>query len=360
MHNIKTLLIDASYLLKKSTFNNSKYVTNTNGDFYGALYSFMTSLRKLIKDYEPNKVILFWDGENGGKGRYLIDNNYKANREHKSWYNKIHLTNKEIKHMDKAKDSELWNRMQVKKYCEELFIRQIEVSQIEADDLIAKYVMLHRTTEDMILFTNDRDFMQLLDYDITIHVDGLKFPVNKYNSFMFFPYHYKNALALKVLCGDDSDNIDGVPGIGMDTLLKHFPQIKEKEVMVRDILIGAKMINEERVNNKKKPLKALENLLSSIERIKTNHRLMNLSEPFLNEEALTEIEYLDYPLSDKNDDGTERGSKALFKLMTADGFLNMYSRYGNFSEYVTPFFTVIAKEKDMLKKYLQEQNGQTE
>jgi len=359
MHNIKSLLIDASYLFKKSTFNNSKYITNSNGDFYGALYSFMTSLRKLIKDYSPNKVILFWDGENGGKARYLIDSNYKANREHKSWYNQIHLTQKEINYLNKSKDSELWNRTQIKRYCEELYIRQIEVPLIEGDDLIAKYVMLHQSTEEMVLFSNDRDFLQLLDYGITIHVDNLKFPITKYNSEMFLNYYYKNSLLMKVICGDSSDNIDGIKGVGEDTLFKYFPELKEREVMVRDILKRAKEINDERIAQKKKPIKALENLLNGIERLKINHKLMNLSEPFLNEESLTELEYLDYPLSDKNEDGSERGSKALYKLMMEDGFLNMYSQYGNFTEYVTPFFIVISREKENLKKYLLEQNQKT-
>jgi DNA polymerase-1 len=358
MHNTKTLLVDAENLFKRSAPKTNQYITNSNGEFYGALYGFMTSLRKMIKDLTPNKVILFWDGENGGKGRYLIDPEYKANRESKSWYNKIQLTEKEVKHLNKSKDSELWNRTQIKRYCEELYIRQIDVPLIEADDLIAKYVMLHQGTEEMIICSNDRDYLQLLDFGITIHASNRNFPLTKFNSELFLPYHYKNALVMKVICGDNSDNIQGVKGVGEKTLLEHFPELKDKQVMVRDILIKAKVINEERVSQKKTPLKALENLLSSVERLKTNYRLMNLSEPFLNETALTELEYLDYPLSDKSNDGTERGSKALLKMMMDDGFLNMYSRYGNFTEYVTPFFIVIAREKEILKKYLSEQAGQ--
>lgn len=327
-------------------------MSKTNDEKIGALYGFMTSLRKLIKTYQPNKCILFWDGENGGKDRYLIDENYKANREHKSWYNKITLTEKEINYQNYSKQSELWNRTQIKKYCEELYIRQIEVPLIEADDLIAQYVMTHNNVEEMILFTNDRDFMQLLDYELTIHVDGLDYPITKNNSFMYFPYFYKNALTLKVICGDDSDNIQGIEGAGINVLIKYFPEIKDSEVKVKDILIKARKINEERVSNKKKPIKLLENLINGVDRLVINHKLMNLSQPFLNENALNELDTLDYPLSDGVKEGIDRGSKVLYKYMVDDGFLNLYSTYGNFIDYVQPFYIIIAKEKEFYQNYL--------
>ncbi len=50
--------------------------------------------------------------------------------------------------------------------------------------------------------------------------------IDKNNFFMYFPYHYSNAMLLKIMCGCTSDNIKGVERLGEDTLIKHFPKIK--------------------------------------------------------------------------------------------------------------------------------------
>ena len=60
----RTLLVDSSFLLKRSLFGAKNVYTNKFGHI-GGLYSFYTKLRKLIKENSINKVILVWDGENG-------------------------------------------------------------------------------------------------------------------------------------------------------------------------------------------------------------------------------------------------------------------------------------------------------
>ena len=52
---------------------------------------------------------------------------------------------------------------------------------------------------------------------------------------MHFNHHYSNALVLKIICGDTSDNIKGIEGMGEDTLLKHCPELKYKHFSVREI-----------------------------------------------------------------------------------------------------------------------------
>lgn len=341
---IRTLLVDSSFLLKRSFFGAKNLYSDSFGHI-GALYSFFTTLRKLVKDHKINKVVLVWDGENGGYYRHLIEPSYKANRKDKEWYQPIELSDYEIKKEEEKKISILKQKKRIQAYAEELFFRQIEVEKIEADDLIASYVFKFSENEDIYLYANDRDFAQLLDKNITILFDNIDEPVTKHNFFFIFNYHYSNALIIKVMCGDTADNLKGVKGIGEKTLLEHFPDLKFKPMMVRDICKEADNINKERVKNKKKPLKSLQNILESLDLLKTNYKLMNLSEPFLTEEAEEEIEYLDLPLSDE-----DRGSKFLYEMMTHDQFLNEYK--GSFRNYVEPFYTVIMSEKKILKEYL--------
>lgn len=343
----RTLVVDCSYLLKRS-YEGVKDAYDSRGSHIGAIYGFYNTLRKLIKEHQRNKVILIWDGEGGGFERYLIDPAYKANRKNKSWSTKIELTDEQIRLEELKSQSLLKQRKRIQSYAEELFLRQIECDRVEADDLIAQYCMDHYQTEDIIIFTNDRDFLQLLDLNITIIFGNIDHPINKSNFFFQFGYHFSNALLMKIISGDVSDNIKGIDGIKEPTLLKHFPELQFKHFMVRDICIKSDELNKERIKLKKKPLKALETLINNVARLKTNYLLMNLREPFLTEEAIDELGQLELPLLE---DG--RSSKNLFKLMQEDDFLLVNNN--SFVNYVEPFYTVIMHEKDLLKEYNKKQ-----
>jgi 5'-3' exonuclease len=343
--NTKTLLVDASYLLKRS-FHGAKG-SYTKSGYMGGVYGFIIMIRKFIKDHNINKVVLVWDGQNGGIARHRIDPIYKSNRKDKSWYVPIELTEAEIRAEKEKDQSILLQRVKVQMYAEELFLRQIEVKEIEADDLIAAYCMKHHNDEEIILYTNDSDFLQLLtSLNISIYLESVKGIVEAGNFFQHFPYFYKNALTMKILCGDKADKIQGIKGLGEDTLIEHFPELKDSEVTVRHICKRSVEINEERKAKKLKPLKALANITENVDRLRTNHQLMNLFQPFMNEEAYQAIAELNTPLSDK-----DRGGDALYKMMMEDDFLSLYSNYGNYSSFVQPFYLVISREKDLLKKY---------
>jgi 5'-3' exonuclease len=338
----RTLLVDSSYLLQRS-FHGAKDTSTSAFGHIGGLYQFFTTVRKMIKEHMINKVVLVWDGQGGGIQRYVIDHAYKANRKNKEWYKKIELSDRDIKREEEKEASILKQRVRIQKYAEELFLRQIEIQDIEADDIIAAYCLKYNNKEEIFLYSSDRDFAQLLDLNITILFPNIDQPVNKANYMMYFNHHYSNALMLKIICGDTSDNIDGIEGMGEDTLLKYFPEIKFKHLMVREICKRADEINRERILNKKKPLKALDNLLHNIDRLKMNFQLVNLREPMINDEVRTELDNIDSPLS-----FDDRGSKNLIKMMKEDEFLSVYG--STFVQYVEPFYTVIMCERDLYQK----------
>jgi 5'-3' exonuclease len=340
---IRTLLVDSSYLLKRS-FNGAKDVSTNAFGHIGGLYSFLTTVRKLIKAHRINKVVLVWDGQNGGIDRYRIDPAYKANRKNKTWHQKIEMTDAEIRRENEKEESILKQRKRMQAYAEELFLRQIEVDEIEADDIIAAYCMAYENREEIYLYTNDRDFAQLLDLNITILFANIEMPITKANYSLQFGHHYTNALIMKVITGDKADKVQGIKGIGEDTLLKYFPDMRYKKYTVREICREADVINKERIANGQDPLKVFENLLSNIDRLKMNYQLVNLRKPFLNDEAREELEQLRMPLNP-----TDRGSKNLIRMMNEDEFLTIYT--GTFPNYVEPFFAVIMNEKQLLNEY---------
>lgn len=344
MSATRTLLVDSSYLLKRS-INGAKN-SFTRAGFMGGLYGFITKVRQIIKEHQINKVVLMWDGQNGGVDRYKLDPKYKSNRTDKSWFTQIELSEEEVKRVEKDKESILQQKARIQTYAEELYLRQIQANEIEADDLIAGYVLKNAKNEEIIIYSRDKDYLQLLGYGIKIKMDDYERLISSGNFFMNFPYHYTNALTIKIICGDKSDKVDGVGGVEEKTLLNHFPMLAERYVSVKEICVLSEQINAERATKKLKPLAALRNITTKVDRLKLNYELMNLSKPFLNEEAILAINSLDDALTDEN-----RGSSNLLKLMQEDDFLSLYSNYGNFVSYVEPFYTVIAKEKELYKRF---------
>lgn len=340
----RTILIDASYLLQRSYHGAKDTYTNSFGHI-GGLYQFLTTTRKLVKAHLANKIILMWDGEDGGIDRYNIDSEYKSNRKNKKWHEKIEMSEAELQREKDKKDSILKQRKRIQNYAENLFLRQMEIPEIEADDLIAEYCIRHHNQEEIYIYSKDKDFFQLLDLNITIIFPTVDTPVNKTNFFFLFGYHYANALPIKIICGDTSDYIKGIRGLGEDTLLKYFPDMKYKPYTVREICAKADELNKGRIINGEKPLKCFENLLNGVDRLVMNYRLTNLRKPFLNRQAEEELLDLMSPL-----DPNTRGSKNLIKMMTEDGFLGVYK--STFVNYVEPFYVVIEHEKELYKQYL--------
>jgi 5'-3' exonuclease len=340
---IRTLLVDSSYLLKRS-LNGAKDISTDKFGMIGGLYQFFTTIRKLITDHKINKVVLAWDGENGGFYRYKMDKAYKSNRKNKSWYNKINLTEYEIKKEEEKNFSVLKQKKRIQAYAEELFFRQIEVDKIEADDIISLYCQTYNEKEEIYLYSKDQDFLQLLKYNITILFPNIQIPITKQTFMLNFEYHYSNSLTMKIICGDNSDVVEGVKGVQQKTLLKYFPDLKFRYMSVKEICMEAKKINEDRIINKKKELSALKNILNSIDRMKLNYKLVNLDEPIINDEVKELFEYLEVPLS-----MDDRNSKNLYNLMIEDEFLNIYK--STFVNYVKPFYPVITQEQQKFKEY---------
>jgi len=341
---VRTLLVDSNNLLKRS-FHGARDTYTTNFGHIGGLYAFMTITRKLIKDLMINKVILVWDGDNSGVYRYHIDKSYKANRKNKNWFEKIELNDNDIRREKEKEESILKQRKRIQAYAEELFLRQIEVDKIEGDDIIAAYSIKFNKNEEIYVYSNDRDFAQLLDLNITIIFPNIDQPVTRTNYLMHFNHHYLNAITIKIICGDIADNIKGIQGIKEKTLIKYFPEIKFRYVTVKEICKRAKEINKKRKKEKKKPLKVFESLLDNVAKLKTNFNLVNLKKPILNEDAENELEQLYMPLSPEG-----RNSQNLYNLMKEDQFLTVYG--GTFVNYVEPFYTVIMNEKQLLNEYI--------
>ena len=149
---MKTLLIDGDWNLKRN-FMKLNEMFSLNGEHCGGSFGFIDSLRSVVNYVFPDRVIVMWDGEASGKFRKEIYPSYKGNRD-KSWlHSSQHMSDNVIKYEEQRKYSILNQKIKVKNYLEELFIRQIEIDFIEADDLIAGYVQKLDGNEQVIIFS---------------------------------------------------------------------------------------------------------------------------------------------------------------------------------------------------------------
>ena len=326
---IKTLLVDGNNLFKIG-FHGAKDVFN-NGDHVGGVFHFVNILRKFLEEHNHDKVVVFWDGESNSSIRKSIYPQYKENRRESM---------NEYKY-----DSYLYQRSRVKQYLEEIFVRQLEVEDNEADDLIAHYCKISKD-EKIIIFSADKDLTQLISENVTIYSpitkryfkNGDMISINKVD----IP-HY-NVLLTKVFTGDKSDNIDGIQGLGEKTLIKLFPQLQEKPCTIEEILDYARNITQD------KPSKTLTNLLtgktkSTIlgeEFYTTNKKIVDLTNPLITANGKELVEQI---LTDTIDP-TDRGYKNLMRMMMEDGLFKYLPKNDEaWVNFLTPFMKLTRKEK---------------
>jgi 5'-3' exonuclease len=335
INKMNYLVVDGNSLFKRS-FLGAKDVYNQKEEHIGGIYQFITVLRMLMNEDLYHKVIVVWDGELSGQLRYKIYNDYKSNR-NKDYINGTHPVD----------EAELSQKIQIKRYLEELFIRQYEDKIVEGDDLIAYICNNKKSNETITICTSDRDLCQLIDENVRIYMFDLRQYITLDNYNNYFKHHPSNAALIKIFCGDNSDCIKGIKRLGEDTLLKYFPEIANKSVTVSEIIDRAKELKIQRVNDKLKPLQVFENIIMKItdgiqgEKVyEINEKLVNLKNPMITDDVITELnEVINLPI---NPDG--RDVKNVYKMMKEDGMDREIKNYS--IEYFMPFKRLIQREKN--------------
>jgi 5'-3' exonuclease len=266
----------------------------------------------------------------------LIYPKYKLNRRNDS---------NEIK-----QDSYDEQKQRVKQYLEEMFVRQLEVENSEADDLIAYYCQISED-ENKTIFSSDRDLTQLISEKVSIYSPSTKryYKMGDTIKMSDFEVPHYNVKTIKILTGDSSDNIDGIFYLGEKTLIKFFPELLEKEVELSDILSKGEELLKENKDNK-----SLQNLLSGKtkdgifgdEYYVINKKLIDLDEPLINQEGKELVET--YYSESLDPDG--RGYKNLIRMMMEDGLFKYLPKTDdNWIYFLKPFLKLTRKEKTKFK-----------
>jgi DNA polymerase-1 len=240
---------------------------NDDGEHIGGVTGFLRSVAATIRQFKPSRCIIVFDGKGGSARRKKLYPDYKANRAVKTQFNRY----EEFANLQDESESMKRQFGRTIEYLHQLPVTVLSIDNVEADDIIA-YIANEIYTEDkhrVTIVSTDRDFLQLVNDRINVWS-----PVKK---ILYTPSVLQeeigipslNYLMYRSFIGDKSDNIPGINGVALKTMLKHFPIMqREQEVTVEGIT--------EYINQQDKPTRIHETVRDNIHILERNHDLMQL------------------------------------------------------------------------------------
>jgi hypothetical protein len=133
--------------------------------------------------------------------------------------------------------------------------------------------------------------------------------------------------------------------LGEKTLYEYFPEITERKLTLEEVINKSKLLQDERISNKQKPLQILDNISYGItdgiqadKLYEINNIIINLKNPLISEDAMEMIDNV-INLS-INPEGRE--IKNVYNFIKEDGLNNKI--INNFEDYFLPFKKLINRE----------------
>jgi DNA polymerase-1 len=210
----KTLyLIDGSAYIYRAFFA-LPALNNSKGLQTNAVYGFMTTLLKIIREHKPDGLAVAFD-EKGPTIRHEEFKEYKAQR-------------------PPMPDGMQAQIPYIHQAVEALNIPAVKQAGYEADDLIGT---LARQAEhagyDVVIVTGDKDMLQLLTSHVRIYDPVKDKWLGEPECVAKFGVEPGRVVEVMGLMGDASDNIPGVKGIGEKTAIKLISQFGTIEELLR-------------------------------------------------------------------------------------------------------------------------------
>mgnify|MGYP001459375369 FL=1 len=278
--NDHILLIDGMNTLIRS-FSLLKAM-NPTGTHIGGFVGFLRSLGYVTRIFDPTRVIVVWDGKGGSGNRQNINPNYKAQR-----------ATSRITHWGlydtKEEETEalIGQLFRVQDYLDCLPIHQIMIEKLEADDIIA-YLSKRASgsqVKKVTIVSSDKDFLQLVDDTVEVYAPIKKKTFTKSNVIDEIKVLPQNYNLVKALLGDSSDNLPGVKGLGIKTILSEWKSFTyDPNASLQDVWDHCETQME-----LEKPKKIFAKILHSFDKVVDNFAMMDLHQTQLDE---SEIDYV--------------------------------------------------------------------
>jgi DNA polymerase-1 len=211
----RIFIIDGSSYLYRA-YHAMPPLTSPSGQPTGAIKGVTNMLTTLKKDSEGSPIIVVFDAK-GKTFRSDIYKEYKANRP--------------------PMPDDLREQLEpLKNICKAIGFPLIEISGVEADDVIAT---LSRQAKEKkfksVISSLDKDLMQLVEDPISTMMNTMSHQIfdeqKVFEKFGVKPNQIRDLLAL---VGDSSDNIPGVPKVGVKTAAKWLNEYGDIEAIIKN------------------------------------------------------------------------------------------------------------------------------
>ena len=295
----RVIIIDALNAYLRSYIVNPSL--STNGDPIGGLKGFLGSLQKVCRDMKPDHVAIIWDGPGGSQKRKAVNKNYKEGRKPIRLNRSVKLLSEE----DETKNK-IWQQTRLFEYLNHMPVSQIMIEGIEADDIIAQVCNIMHGCEKVII-SSDKDFFQCCDKETVLYRPIQDKVLNKKIITEQFGITPNNFAMARAIVGDKSDNLVGVPGVGLKTVARRLPFFREKVGVCFN-----KLYNYcEEIDSK---VKIYKNILKNKTLIETNYKLMQLYAPGISPQNKEKIRAAIFDME------PEFNKTGILKMMSEDGF----------------------------------------
>ena len=269
--NSKVLIIDGLNTFIRSWSVNP--TMNEDGDHTGGVVGSLKSIGYQIKKFNPTRVILTFDGKGGNKNRKKVFEGYKQDR----GKNRFRV-NRQYSDLMSEEEERLSMKQQfvwLNDILNYLPIKTMIYEGVEADDVIGylttQITKKDETNEEVIIVSTDKDFLQLVTERVKVFSPTKKKLYDRQAVFDEFGIWPQNILLYRTLDGDKSDNIPGIKGCGLKSVLKRFPELSEDRKVTFEELF--KLAEE-----KQGKLKIYNTILENKETILRNETLMKLTD----------------------------------------------------------------------------------
>ena len=236
-------LIDGSGYIFRAYYALPPLSRKSDGLPTGAVSGFCSMLFKLLEDsrsddsvHKPTHFAVIFDSAKKNF-RNDIYSEYKANR-------------------SETPEDLIPQFEYIRKAVKAFSLPSIELINYEADDLLATYAQqIVRAGAKVTVISSDKDLMQLVSEKVRLY-DPMKNKVLGENEvFEKFGVKPNQVIDVQSLAGDPSDNIPGVPGIGVKTAAQLINKYKTLDILLKNIdEIPQKKRRETLLTNKDKAI----------------------------------------------------------------------------------------------------------
>jgi 5'-3' exonuclease len=261
---------------------------NEDGLHTGGISGFLKSVGSAIKSYQPDRCVIVFDGHGGSFKRRKIFSEYKAHRRTKVRLNRIYEEN--------LTDEDISMQKQLQRlvaYLQSLPVNMIALENVEADDTIAYLALDTFKDWNAIIMSADKDFLQIVNNHIQVWSPTKKRLYGPHDVLNEYGISSENFVYFRTLDGDVSDNIPGVRGCGLKTILKAFPMLSGVRVELDDL-------RKISIENDGK-LKIYNTIVENWQDVERNYALMQLTDTALTTAAQLHVkEIIDNPIPKLN------------------------------------------------------------